>query len=133
LGERVSYSDDDKASALALLAVYNGNVKRAALALGLPRSTLSAWAKGRGTHPRVSELCHIKKETLADRLEEAARRLLEAATEPARIERASLLDLSVSFGICIDRMLLLRGYPTKIERNADGTLRGFSRGKGRVV
>jgi transposase-like protein len=39
---RASYSDEEKASALTLLAVYNGNVKRTALALGLPRSTLTA-------------------------------------------------------------------------------------------
>lgn len=46
---RVKYSDDEKASALTLLAVNNGNVKRAARVLGVPRSTLTAWARGRGT------------------------------------------------------------------------------------
>jgi transposase-like protein len=108
MATRTQYSDDDKASALVLLAVYNGNVKRAARTLGIPRSTLTAWAKGRGTHKRVTELCHFKKEALADRLEEAARKLLDAVMDPARIEGASMLDLCKSIGICVDRMVLLR-------------------------
>ncbi|MFL6282750.1 MAG: helix-turn-helix domain-containing protein [Pyrinomonadaceae bacterium] len=105
---RTQYSDDEKASALTLLAVNNGNLKRTARALGIPRSTLSAWAKGRGTHARVTDLCHFKKGVLADRLEEAARKLLDAVMDPARIEGASMLDLCKSIGICVDRMVLLR-------------------------
>jgi transposase-like protein len=122
---RVKYSDDDKASALTLLAVNNGNVKRTARVLGIPRSTLKAWAHERGIHAGVAKLCHLKKESLADRLEEAARVLLDGAITPAKIEAASLRDTVFALAICVDKMLLLRGCPTKIDRNPDGTLKGF--------
>jgi Bacterial regulatory protein, Fis family len=106
---RASYSDDEKASALTLLAVNNGNIKRTARTLGIPRSTLTAWAKARGTHPRVTELCHLKKETLADKFEEVAGAMLDGAMNPAKIEGASLKDLMVAVGVCIDKMVILRG------------------------
>jgi hypothetical protein len=126
LKRRASYSDEEKASALTLLAVYNGNVKRTALALGLPRSTLTAWAKSRGAGPGVTKLCHLKKESLADKFEEVARAMLDGAMSQAKIEAASLLDLMTAAAICVDKMLLLRGCPTRIDTNPDGTLRGFS-------
>jgi transposase-like protein len=126
---RVQYSDEEKASALVLLAVYNGNLKRTARTLGIPRTTLSAWAKGRGTHPEVTKQCHFKKESLADRFEEVARVMLEAATDPVKLEAASLLDIMRAVALCVDRMLLLRNCPTRIETNGDGTLKSFSHGR----
>jgi transposase-like protein len=122
---RAQYLDEEKASALVLLAVYNGNVKRTARTLGIPRSTLTAWAKGRGTNPGVTKQCHFKKESLADRFEEVARALLDAAADPAKLADASLKDLVIAAGICTDKMLLLRGQPTRLLTNADGTLRGM--------
>ena len=106
---KASYSDDEKASALTLLAVNNGNVKRTARTLGIPRSTLTAWAKARGTHARVTELCHLKKETLADKFEEVVQVMLDGAMSPAKIEGAPLKDLMVAVGVCVDKMVMLRG------------------------
>lgn len=128
---RANYSDEEKASALTLLAVYNGNVKRAARTLGVPRSTLAAWAKGRGTNAGVTKQCHFKKESLADKFEEVARKLLDAAADPAKLAEASLLDTVKALAICIDRMLLLRARPTQIITNPDGTLKGFAHGRRR--
>jgi transposase-like protein len=122
---RTAYSDEEKASALTLLTVNNGNIKRTAAALGIPRSTLTAWVKGRGAHSGVTKLCHLKKESLADRFEAVARAMLDAAVDKAKLADTSLLDLMIAAGICVDKMLLLRGQPTKILRNPDGTLRGF--------
>lgn len=119
---RVQYLDEEKASALALLAVFGGNVKRTARALGIPRTTLTAWARGRGTNAGVTKQCHFKKEALADKFEEVARKMLEAATDPAKIEAASLLDLWRAIGICVDRLLRLRGQPTRT--GATGTSGG---------
>lgn len=108
-----------------LLAVYNGNLKRTARSLGIPRTTLSAWAKGRGTHAVVTKQCHFKKESLADKFEEVVRVMLDAATDPAKLEAASLLDIMRAVALCVDRMLLLRGMPTRLLTNPDGTLRGM--------
>lgn len=120
---RARYSDEEKAGALTILAVNNGNVKRTARSLGIPRATLTAWARGRGTHAGVTQLCHLKKDSLADRFEEVIRKMLAAL--PSKIEDAPLLDLVKGVGILVDKMLLLRNCPTKIETNADGTLKGF--------
>ena len=106
---RASYSDDEKASALTLLAVNNGNVKRTARTLGLPHSTLTAWAQARGIGARVTELCHFKKETLADKFKQVVRAMLDGAMNPAKIEGAHLKDLMVAVGVCIDKMVMLRG------------------------
>lgn len=113
---RARYSDDEKASALALLAVYGGNVKRTSRLTGVPRSTLTAWAQGRGAGAGVAELCHLKKGALADRLEEAARAMLDPLVLRPKIEAASLLDLMKAFGICVDKMLLLRASSGEMKR-----------------
>ena len=41
-----SYSDEEKASALAALAAISGNVKQTASQTGVPRATLQRWASG---------------------------------------------------------------------------------------
>jgi hypothetical protein len=107
-------------------------VKRTALALGLPRSTLMAWAKSRGTHAGVTKLCHLKKESLADKFEEVAHALLNAALVKVKTEDAPLRDLVIAVAVCVDKMLLLRGRPTQIDTNPDGSLRGFSHARRRV-
>jgi hypothetical protein len=102
---RRSYSDEQKAEALAGLDANAGNVARTARQLGLPRKTLDQWAKGRA-HPGVAKLRHQKKEELADHLEALAGRLLDAM--PGKIAGASLIHLAVAVGILIDKMILLR-------------------------
>jgi len=104
---RRSYTDDDKASALALLAMNGGNIKRTSRESGVPRATLTAWAKGRGASARVTELCHLKKGELSDKLESIAHKFLDQMS--ATIADASLRELAIALGIIIDRMLLLRG------------------------
>jgi hypothetical protein len=56
----------------------------------------------------VAKLCHLKKRGLADRLDEAAHALLDALTTKAKTGDASLLDLAVALGVCVDKMLQLR-------------------------
>jgi hypothetical protein len=102
---RRSYSDEQKAEALAGLDANAGNVTRTARQLSLPRKTLDQWAKGR-VHPGVAELRHQKKEELADRLEALAYQLLDAL--PGKIAGASLIQIAVALGIVIDKMVLLR-------------------------
>jgi len=103
---RRSYSDEQKAVALAGLDADGGNVARTARQLGLPPKTLDQWAKG-GVGPGVAKLRHQKKEELADRLEAIARQLLDAM--PGKIAAASLRTIAIALGIVIDKMVLLRG------------------------
>jgi transposase-like protein len=108
---RRSYSDEQKAEALAGLDANAGNVARTARQLSLPRKTLDQWAKGR-VHPDVANLRQGKKEALADRLEALALRLADAM--PGKIAGASLIQLAVAVGIVIDKMLLLRATASHV-------------------
>jgi hypothetical protein len=103
---RRSYSDEEWATALAALDGNGGNRQRTARQLGIPRKTLATWASG-AVHPVVADLRHQKKRELADALEQVACRLLDAI--PSKLEGASLLELAISLGILVDKMLLLRG------------------------
>lgn len=63
-----SYSDEQKASALAALAANGGNVNLTSGQIGVPRHTLLKWAFGEGAHTSVTDIGHQKKQGLADRL-----------------------------------------------------------------
>jgi transposase-like protein len=107
---RRQYSDAEKATALAALDANGGNVQGTAETLGIPESTLSGWAKGRGTNGDVPKLRDIKKKDLADELEGIAYKLAKAI--PDKIEEATLQQVTTSLGITIDKMQLLRGEAT---------------------
>ena len=46
-----SYSDEQKASALAALAANGGNARLTAAQVGVPRTTLLKWAAGKAFTP----------------------------------------------------------------------------------
>jgi hypothetical protein len=106
------YSDTQKAEALAALDANGGKVKPTAAALSIPEKTLEEWSKNRGINPEVANIRAGKREDLADRLEELAHSLLDGAA--GKILDANLSNVSVSLGIAIDKMRLLREQPTSI-------------------
>ncbi len=108
-----SYSDEEKASALAALAANGGDVHRTSRQVGVPRKTLEDWSKGRGVCLAVADIRQGKKADLADRLEDLAHQLADAI--PGKIPTADLKQLGVSLGIAVDKMRLLREQPTSIE------------------
>jgi transposase-like protein len=108
------YTDEERATALAALVADGGNVKLTAAKLGIPRMTLASWANG-DRHPEATQMCHEKKGELADAFEGIAWRLLDAM--PAKIAEAPLQAVATAAGICVDKMLLLRGEPTVIADN----------------
>lgn len=58
-----TYSDSDKATYLAALDANGGNISLTAKQTGVPRNTLSDWAKGRNLNAEVTDLRHLKKES----------------------------------------------------------------------
>ena len=108
----MAWSDDDKASALAALDANGGNVSTTSRQTGVPRATLTEWSQGRYTNRQVSENRQIKKDCLADMLEDLARQMIGAARD--KVVDASLKDTMVSVGVSIDKMQLLRNEPTEI-------------------
>jgi transposase-like protein len=106
------YSDSLKAESLAALDANGGNVRATAATLGIPHKTLDDWANERGVNEEVAELRTGKREDLADRLEALAHTLLDSVA--GKIHDANLSNVSVSMGIAIDKMRLLREQPTSI-------------------
>lgn len=105
------YSDDDKGCALAALDANKGNVRRTAHQLNVPAATLRKWRDG-FVHPEVTQKCAVKKRRLADKLEDLAHKIIDAAD--GKIEKAGLKDSLIAFGTAVDKMQLLRGKPTAI-------------------
>jgi transposase-like protein len=117
---RRRYSDEDRANALAALSANEGNIERTASQLGIPRKTLTNWAKGTN-HPEAAELGQQKRPALADAIELVAYQLVESM--PGKIPEANLRDVTVSLGIAVDKIRVLRDLPTAITKT-EGTVTG---------
>ncbi len=113
------YSEDDKATTLAVLQSCNGNVTRTARETGIPAATISKWRDGKHINESVTEMCDIKKGELKDRFEVIAHSLVDAI--PGAIAGANLQQITTSLAIAIDKMLLLKGQPTAITNTSNLT------------
>lgn len=114
------YSDNDKALALATLDANQGNVQATAKILRIPESTLTDWSNNRGVNPEVTEIRDIKKRELADKLEEVAHALTGNILTRAESELSILVpmkDIATSLGIVVDKMQILKGQPTAINKD----------------
>lgn len=101
------YSDADKSAALAVLKANNGNVKRTAIQLGIPRKTLSGWASGRGV---IAELPDLKSNVLVafeSNLKRQTSAHIDALTQT--YSGASLDELARALCILIDKYEDLKG------------------------
>jgi transposase-like protein len=107
-----SYTDEQRASALAALEANAGDVRKTARELGIPEATLRLWKQGK-RHPEAAAMCAAKKAPLAEALREVARQLLESI--PSKIDESSLSQVAVAMGIAVDKAQLLDGKPTGIQ------------------
>ena len=114
MAKRRSYSDEDRANALAALAANGGAVSVTAARLGIPRKTLEQWAKGQ-RHPEAALLSQGKKTELAAALRGIAWLVLDLL--PEKLRKATAKDATVTLGIALDKAQLLDGEPTSINRN----------------
>jgi transposase-like protein len=111
MSRKRTYSDEEKAAALACYDACAGNMAEAARRSGVPRVTLLEWVRGR-VSDGVSDIRQQKRESLADVCERLAHKLAGVADKKA--EDLSGKDAMVAAGIAIDKMQLLRGQPTAI-------------------
>lgn len=107
-----SYSDKEKATALAALDANEGNVAKTAKTIGIPRKTLSEWAVDRFVNEDVAEIRLDKKKELADELEDLAYQLVGAIPRFVRSPFTKLQEVANTLGIAIEKCELLRGRPT---------------------
>jgi transposase-like protein len=120
-----TYSDRERAEALAVLDAVGGVVERAAKMSGVPANTLSEWAKGR-VRPAVLEEKEEVKAALYDRIETLAgdivglmaRRIKEDALSARPIGFSSA---AVALGVLVDKMEKLKGMPGGAAAGAAGT------------
>lgn len=110
-----TYTDEQKAEALAVLKANGGNLTRTAGATGIPRKTLAEWSKGNHVSDAAEALIPQKVDELADKLEKIAHLISDSL--PEKIEKAGLRDASVSLGVVIDKRNLLIGKPTSISES----------------
>ncbi len=110
-----TYTDTEKAQALAAFTATGNNASRASKVTGIPRKTIAQWAAGTHGVKSIENLPALRKDaelTLADKFDAVAHSLVDAM--PSKIDGASLQQTAVSAGIAVDKAALLRGNPTVI-------------------
>jgi len=115
VSKRRVYTNEEKGLALVALDANAGNVARTARQIKIPRVTLLDWSQNRSVSGEVSDIRHLKKKEFSDKLEELAHQLIDVL--PAKLAAANLKQLSISLGIIIDKMLLLRNQLTSINKD----------------
>lgn len=115
-----SYSDKDKATALAALDANGGNLLRTSKALSIPLQTLANWAGGKGLSADVPDIKNEKKEELADAFDRLVRACIGRAAEMLENRDAvEFKDLGMVAAIATDKMQLLKGQATAIQHNVN--------------
>jgi transposase-like protein len=107
MGRNRTYSDEERAQYLAVLAANGGNVHRTSLQTGIPERTLTHWASGTAKH--AANLAESKKLELRQELLRIAGIL--AGAIPGKVGRANLKDTSVALGIVMDKVSNLPPEP----------------------
>ena len=93
------YSDDERTKALAAYKANANNLNRTSVQLGIPRNTLRRWVEGT-SHPEAVANATLKKEPLADRLENLAHLLLDDMHEKDRRDGATFVRTCHDFWHC---------------------------------
>lgn len=104
------YTDKERAHALAVLDVCEGDASEASRKLKIPRRTLAEWQSGRIARVQTASVRQEEKENLADAFERVARLCVTRLTESDIIEKCNRpSELSTVAGTAVDKMRLLRG------------------------
>lgn len=108
---RSTYSDEDKAAVLAVLAANGGNAKRTSRETGVPLGTLRYWAKGKASPPaEVVQQQTDEFVSKAEKIRSMALSKLETAVESGEI---SARDLITVIGVLDDKITRASGLPTQ--------------------
>ena len=99
-------------------AVYaeTGRYRAAARAAGC---SVSAAKKYATNHDEFEHLRTVKRVDIIDHMTEAQIILIAALTDPAKLDRASLQEIAVAFGIVTDKRQLLSGEATERHEHRD--------------
>jgi transposase-like protein len=109
---RSTYSPEDKAAVLAVLAANGGNIKRTARETGIAITTVRNWSRG-NTAPPSDELVQAAVDEFvksAERIREMALVKLEAAVESGEVKARDLITV---IGVLDDKITRASGLPTQ--------------------
>jgi hypothetical protein len=118
-GRKRTYTDSEKATALAALDANEGNVSGTAKQTGIPRKTLDQWSKERFVNVDVANIRQVKKRELSLELEDLAYTIAGVMPHFAHSPFNKINELSTALGTVIDKMRLLRGESTVITENRE--------------
>ena len=113
--KRRRYTDDDRATALAVLDSNAGNIARTARETGISQSTLRGWRDD--PHPGTAELRDQKRAALSELWEEVARTYIQRALNDAVVNDTGAQSAITVAAIATDKKQLLSGNPTEINRH----------------
>jgi transposase-like protein len=106
-----TYSDSQRAKALATLDLNEGNLAKTSRDMDIPYTTLLDWRDGKHNE-EVTELRDREKQDLASRFEQLAHLYISRATDT--VEHAKGTQAIVGAATATDKMRLLREQPTSI-------------------
>jgi len=116
-GNAIERTDPEAAAAFMAQRAEHPEVPLTELAAscGLPEPTARALAERMETHyqPVVSKLRRVTVKSLVEKLETLQDAILDSFTLED-IHKASLRDRAITFGVLVDKGLLLNGQPTQI-------------------
>lgn len=101
-----SYSDREKAEALAALDANGGNLARTARETSVPRATLKGWKDGQGIGTEVSDIRHQKRADLSVLWETVVEKALGLL--PNKLSELTGDQLARVAGIGSDKLIALR-------------------------
>lgn len=104
-----TYTDLERANALAVLAACGGNVTRAARECGIPEKTLAYW-RDRPTSGQLRATVAIREQLMGQSIERMLWRLIRSMK--GKVREAKLPGVVNAFGLMFDRLRLLRSNPT---------------------
>jgi transposase-like protein len=104
------YTDEYRASALALLDANEGNAKKTAAELGISRRTLRGWYERANGHP-PTETHQAARETLQETVERLLHKIL--GEMETKMGDATYRELYTSAGILADKAIALRALEAK--------------------
>ena len=114
------YTDDDRASVLALLSVNDGNVKRTSRESGVAEQTVRDWKKSweRGGVPAtVQATLPSALDDFSTKAESIRDRMLDSLEALVLNDDLSGRDLIVGIGVLTDKLRITRGEATSRTEN----------------
>lgn len=118
----MAYSEAQISDVLAILAANGGNIAKTARDTGHSWETVKKWSQLRvpgGDIESVSTKTRQKKESLADKFEEIAHKVLDSVLGDELKDLGSFQSRMTGAGVAVDKMRLLRGQGDDAKRGLD--------------